>query len=245
MFSGRRVLAVVPARGGSKGILKKNLQLLNGVPLVVHAARVALELSAVDRAVVSTDDSEIASVAQSAGLAVNGLRPVELAGDRVADWPVLHHELLAAELVDRTMYELIVMLQPTCPLRRADHVTEALSTLVNGGFDSVWTVSISDPKFHPLKQLVVDREGHLEYFDPLGSAIIARQQLTPLYHRNGAAYVLTRSCLIEQGTIKGARAGAVIVDEPLVNIDTPLDLKLCEFLLSQPTAVPDQRRNQR
>ena len=241
MFEQKRVLAVVPARGGSKGVPRKNLQLLRGVPLVVHAARIVERLPVIDRAVISTDDPEIARVAKAAGLSCNQLRPAELSGDRVADWPVLHHELLIAEAADRVSYDIVLMLQPTCPLRKPQHVTRTLEALMGQGLDAVWTVSPSDPKFHPLKQLIVNPDGRLEYFDKAGGGIIARQELSPLYHRNGAAYAITRECLVEQRTIKGERSGAVIIDEQMVSIDTLSDLRLCEFYLDERT-TPDLSR---
>ena len=232
MFDERRVLAVVPARGGSKGLPRKNLQLLNGVPLVVHAARVAAGLPFVDLALISTDDEEIAGVAEAAGLSFNGFRPPDLSGDRVADWPVLHHELLSAEASENVRYDVVLMLQPTCPLRKPAHVSDAIEVLARKGLDSVWTVSPSDPKFHPLKQLVVDDEGRFDYFDKGGGSIIARQQLPQLYHRNGAAYAITRECIVAQKTTKGNRSGVVVIDEPMVSIDTLADLRLCEFYMS-------------
>lgn len=233
MLNQKRILAVVPARGGSKGLPRKNLQLVAGIPLVVHAARTALGLTFVDRAVISTDDPEIASVARSAGLSFNGFRPAELAGDRVADWPVLHHELLRAEESDRTVYDIVLMLQPTCPLREAKHVTRAVEALVSQQLDAVWTVSPSESKCHPLKQLIVDEHGRFEYYDRAAGTVIARQQLSQLYHRNGAAYSITRQCLIEQRSIKGTRSGVVVVDEPMISIDTESDLRLCEFYLAE------------
>jgi CMP-N-acetylneuraminic acid synthetase len=108
-----------------------------------------------------------------------------------------------------------------------------VTRLVEGGFDAVWTVSETDSKNHPLKQLVVDADGRLEWYDPAGATIIARQQLKPVYHRNGIAYAITRSCLLEQNAIKGARTAAVVIDEHVINIDTEYDLELANFLISR------------
>ena len=241
MFDGKRVLAVVPARGGSKGVPKKNLQLMCGVPLVVHAANIAAALPWLDRAVISTDDEEIARAGAAAGLGFSGLRPAELSGDRVADWPVLDHELRRAEASDGISYSIVLMLQPTCPLRTAQHVTDAVDLLIRKGLDAVWTVSPSDPKFHPLKQLVVDEDGRFDYFDEGGGRIVARQQLSQLYHRNGAAYAMTRECVVEQRTIKGRRSGVVVIEEPMVSIDTRADLRLCEFYMGERAAREPSR----
>lgn len=233
MIEGRRVLVVVPARGGSKGIRLKNLRTVGGISLVAQAANVALQVAMIDRAVVSTDHEEIASAAEAAGLAAPFRRPEALSGDRIADWDVLEHALREMEAQDGEKYDVVVMLQPTSPGRTAAHVEETLRKLVDEDFDAVWTVSETDSKAHPLKQLVIAPDGSLDYFDPRGAAIVARQQLEPVYHRNGLAYAITRQCLVGQRTIKGVRTGAVIAQGDLPNIDTELDLEWAEFLLAR------------
>lgn len=232
MIREKRILAVVPARGGSKGIPRKNLQPVGGIPLVARVGHLLKRLSAVDRAVVSTDCEEIRRVARESGLDGPFLRPPELSGDRVGDWEVLAHALAEVEAVDGVRYDVIVMLQPTCPLRRPEHVTGTIEKLLGEDLDSVWTVSETDPKAHPLKQLTLTEEGGLRLYDPAGAGIIARQQLRPVYHRNGAAYAVTRHCLLVQKTILGARAGALPIQDPLVNIDCPRDLRWAEYLLT-------------
>jgi CMP-N,N'-diacetyllegionaminic acid synthase len=102
--------------------------------------------------------------------------------------------------------------------------------LVDGGYDAVWTVSETDSKGHPLKQYTVAADGALDYYDPAGAAIVARQQLKPVYHRNGIAYAMTRDCIVNQKTIRGRKLGAVVIERPVANIDTELDLEWCEFL---------------
>jgi len=231
MIDDKRVLAVVPARGGSKGIRLKNLRALGGVSLVARAGMIAARTPSIDRAVVSTDHDEIAAAAKKAGLAAPFRRPEELSGDRIADWDVLHHALLATEAHDATIYDIVLMLQPTSPGRTPDHLVATLRHLIEGNFDAVWTLSETDSKGHPLKQLVFLDDDRLDYYDPRGAAIIARQQLQPVYHRNGIAYAMTRDCIMEQRTIKGARTGAIIVPELAANIDTEIDIEWAEFLI--------------
>jgi CMP-N,N'-diacetyllegionaminic acid synthase len=231
MFHGYTILVVVPARGGSKGIKLKNIHPLCGKPLLAYTGELLRQLDFVDRAVVSTDHVEIAKVAQSCGLAIPFYRPVELSGDRIADWEVLLHALCEMERQDARQYDIVLMLQPTSPLRTPEQITKTLSTLIEGQSEAVWTVSQTDSKAHPLKQLVVT-DGKLTYYDPAGANIIARQQLTPVYHRNGIAYAIRRSCLIEKHSIQGAQTGAVIISEPVINIDTEWDILWAEFLLS-------------
>jgi CMP-N-acetylneuraminic acid synthetase len=230
VIAGRRVLAVVPARGGSKGVPLKNIRPVRGVPLLAMVAPVVRQVAEIDRTVVSTDHPEIARVAREAGLEVPFTRPAELSGDRIADWDVLVHALREMEARDDVPYDIVLMLQPTCPLRRASHLAAVLQELTGGGWDSVWTVSPTDMKFHPLKQLTLE-EGRLALFDERGSAIVARQQLSTVYHRNGVAYAMTRACLLDQKGILGAKAGAVVVTEPMVNIDTAEDFERLEHLL--------------
>ena len=232
MIQGKRVLAVVPARGGSKGIPLKNLRPILGRPMVAMAGDIAAAVSEIDRRVVSTDHPEIARVAQEAGLAAPFLRPNSLSGDRIGDWDVLTHALTAMEALDGVRYDIVVMLQPTSPLRRVVEVSDTIKMLVAGNWDAVWTVSETDSKGHPLKQLTVN-DGRLDLWDERGNAIIARQQLTPVYHRNGIAYAITRDCLIEQGTIRGRRTGALVIEGEAVSIDTEWDIALVEFDLAR------------
>ncbi|UCG12802.1 MAG: acylneuraminate cytidylyltransferase family protein [Deltaproteobacteria bacterium] len=232
MLKGKDILVVVPARGGSKGVKLKNIRTVNGVPLVAIVGCVVKELPYVDRAVVSTDHPEIAAIARESGLEVPFMRPKHLSGDTVADGPVLHHALVHCEKADSKKYDVVVMLQPTSPFRKADQVTEAVLRLIEGGYDAVWTVSETDSKAHPLKQLVIQKDV-LDFYDQAGANIIARQELTPVYHKNGVAYVMTRECILNTKNIKGARTSFVVIDEFMVNIDTELDFKLAEFLLQQ------------
>lgn len=227
MIEGRRVLAVVPARGGSKGIPLKNLREVGGRSLVAWAGAVAAALPEIDRRVVSTDHDGIAAAAEAAGLAAPFRRPEPLSGDRVGDWEVLDHALRTMETIDGCRYDIVVMLQPTSPLRRPEDVRATLSALVSGGHDAVWTVSATDLKYHPLKQLSL-RDGRMGYFDPRGAGIIARQQLEPVYHRNGVAYAMTRGCILDHGAIMGPSTGAVVVEGAHVSIDTLDDIAAVE-----------------
>lgn len=232
MRGGRSILVVVPARGGSKGVPLKNLKPVAGTPLVSRVGELVSKLSWVDRAVVSTDHEEIARVAEASGIAAPFMRPESLSGDRIGDLEVLTHALEATEEMDGRQYDVVVMLQPTSPLRTAQHVTDTVDKLVAGDFDSVWTLSPTDLKYHPRKQLMLSGD-HMEFWDPDGHKIIARQQLTPTLHRNGCAYAIARECLLSQKSIKGKNASAVILEEPMVSIDTLEDFERVEEVLRE------------
>jgi CMP-N-acetylneuraminic acid synthetase len=148
----------------------------------------------------------------------------------VSDWEVLNHALLECERNDSIQYDVVVMLQPTSPFRRPEHVTEAVEKLIRSGFDAVWTVSETDSKAHPLKQLVI-RGDNLDFYDSSGAVVIARQQLPPVYHRNGVAYAITRDCILNKKSIKGEKTSFVLINEFMANIDTEFDFRLAEFVL--------------
>lgn len=228
MFKGKNILAVIPARGGSKGVPLKNIYPLAGRPLLAYVGDIVREVGYFDRAIVSTDHPGIAEVARPLGLEVPFYRPESLSGDRIGDYDVLLHVLTEMERLDKKQYDVVVMLQPTCPLRTAAQVKAAISKLIDEGWAAVWTVSMTDLKYHPLKQLKLSQNEKLELYDPMGGRIIARQQLTPIYHRNGAAYVFTRDCLLKDKTILPDHAGALVLETPMVSIDTLDDFKAVE-----------------
>ena len=232
MIGDKRVLAVVPACGGSKGIPLKNLRCVDGVPLVARVGQCVVQLPFIDRAVVSTDHPEIKRVAEESGLTAPFTRPGAIAGDRIGDWEVIHDALIECEGIDDLRYDVILLLQPTSPLRRPEHVAAAVEKLVGEGWDAVWTVSETDSKYHPLKQLTVT-DDHLSLYDSRGTGIIARQQLDIVYHRNGLAYAFTRECIVGQKTIMPARTGALVLDGHFVSIDTEWDVALVEFILKR------------
>ena len=232
MFKNYKVLAIVPARGGSKGIPLKNLKKVNGLSLIGHVGNLVKEVDEIDKTILSSDNKLIVNEAKKHGIEAPFIRPKYLSGDRIGDIDVLKHALNKIEKLEKIEYDVIVMLQPTSPLRTAEIVKNSIKELINKGLDSVWTVSKTDLKFHPLKQLKLDSNNNLSYFNKMGSKIIARQELTTLYHRNGAAYSMTRRCLIEQNTLMGKNAGSILLDVPMISIDTLEDLKIVEKIIS-------------
>jgi CMP-N,N'-diacetyllegionaminic acid synthase len=144
---------------------------------------------------------------------------------------VLTHALTASEKIYDETYDVVIMLQPTSPARTATHLEQVVKKLVDENLDAVWTVSETDLKFHPLKQLKIDEEGLMDFFLEEGKSIVARQQLKPIYHRNGICYAFTRECLLNQQTIKGRRTGAIVIEGKIPNIDTVEDLEFAESVI--------------
>lgn len=232
MFDQKKILAVCPARGGSKGLPGKNIMPLAGIPLTGLVGMLCSSIPEIDRAIVSTDDDKIASVSEQYNLPAPFRRPEEISGDRIGDYDVLIHALQTMEQTDGVQYDIVLMLQPTSPIRTRKQILQAIELLSKEGLDSVWSVSPIDLKYHPKKQLKIEN-GRLQYNDPEGSKIIARQQLDERYIRNGVVYAMTRDCLVEQKSIKGKKTGALVIENPVANIDTLDDFKRAEEILEK------------
>ena len=227
----KKVLAVIPARGGSKGIPKKNLKEINGVSLVGHAIQVAASADKINDILVSTDTEEIATEAEKFGHRPSFLRPKSISGDRVGDVEVLIHAIEEMEKLRAEAYQYVIMLQPTSPTRVLSDINAVLDLVIEKRLDSAWTVNQIDSKYHPLKQLV-DNNGLLEYWDiSRAPNIVARQQLTKTYVRNGLAYAFDRNFLMEERRLLGNRSMPVIVDRPSISIDTEEDMELAKKFL--------------
>jgi CMP-N,N'-diacetyllegionaminic acid synthase len=229
MFAGRTVLAVVPARGGSKSIPRKNLREVGGVSLVGRVGDLARSLDWLDACVLSTDDPEIAAEGQRHGLDVPFTRPADLAGDLAASHGVWRHALLAAEAHYGKTFDLSILLEPTSPLRQGEDLEATVRALLAGPHKSAVTVSPAPAHFTPQKCLTVS-DGRIGFYHPQGSQHSTRQTIPAYYFRNGICYALSRDTLMREDVIIGDDCAAVIIDRPVVNIDDPLDLELAEFL---------------
>jgi CMP-N,N'-diacetyllegionaminic acid synthase len=232
-FRGHRVFALVPARGGSKGIPAKNLRRIDGETLVARAAAVARAVPAIDRAVLSTDDPEIAAEGRRAGLDVPFTRPAELASDSAKSVDMWRHAWLALEAEEGQRYELSVLLEPTSPLRRAADVEATLARLLDTGAKAATTVSRTPGHFTPHKTLTIDDAGRIGFFLSEGARFARRQDIPAYYHRNGACYAVRRSTIVDERTLVESDCVAVVIDRAMVNIDEPVDLEIAEFLLAR------------
>lgn len=230
-----RVLGIVTARGGSKGIPRKNLAPLRGRPLLAYTAEAALGARALSRVVLSTEDEEIARVGSDLGLEVPFLRPAELARDETPTLPVLQDVVRRLE-AHGAHYDAVLTLQPTNPLRRASDIDGAIELLERSGADSVISFVEVGEK-HPARMKFIGRDGRVTD-PPFAEAFEGqrRQDLPALYLREGSIYLTRRDVLIEQGSLKGRDCRAwVVPPERACNIDTPFDLFLAEQMLTYKT----------
>jgi D-3-phosphoglycerate dehydrogenase / 2-oxoglutarate reductase len=226
-----RVLGVVTARGGSKGVPRKNLAPLLGKPLLAYTAEAALKAERLTRVILSTDDDEIARTGIQYGLEVPFRRPPELAEDTTPSVPVLQHALREAEREDAP-YDAVFTLQPTNPLRTAEDIDGAIELLERSGADSV--ISYTDAgERHPARMKCVEEDGTV--VDPPFAEQFEgqpRQTLPRLFLREGSVYVTRRSVLVDQNSLRGVRSLAwIIPEERARNIDTAFDLFVAEQVL--------------
>lgn len=231
-FRGFSVLAVVPARGGSKGIAGKNMRKIRGLSLVARAARAIAETSFVDRAVCSTDDPGIADEAGRHALAVPELRPAMLATDEAKSIDVWRHVWLDTERRDGRSYDLSVLIEPTSPLRRAADIEATLAAMLDADARAAATVSPMPAHYTPHKTLTVGPGGRIGFYLEGGARFARRQDIPAYYHRNGVCYAARRDTVVRHGTII-EDCIAVVLERPLVNIDEPLDLEIAEMLAAR------------
>lgn len=226
-----RCLAVIPARAGSKGLSGKNILPLGGKPLIAHTIDAARAAHSIQRIVVSTESEEIARVAQQHGAEVPFLRPAELARDETPMLPVLQHVLRELTATEGHQPEIIVLLQATSPLRRAEDIDRAVTLLEQTRADSV--ISLCAAEHHPAWMKRIEC-GLVVPFLENGPEFTRRQDLPPVYRLNGAIYVTRARVLLEENAILGRDTRALIMDnESSVDIDTPLDLKLAALILQE------------
>lgn len=228
-----KVLAVVPARGGSKGIPRKNLSNVGGLSLIARVGKVIQQIDWIDRAVISTDDEAMAAEGRRFGLDVPFMRPARLANDEASGADVLQHAWIECERHYAMQFDYALYLEPTSPLREASDIERVLQVLSDSDRDTAISVSRAPAHFTPYKCLTVDARGQLGFFLEEGSRIQARQQIPPFYFRNGVVYAVRRDPFLQSPSMITENTAAVIIDRPLVNIDDPLELQFADWFLSK------------
>lgn len=228
------VLGLIPARGGSKSIPRKNIVPLGGRPLLAYTCEAALKSRLLSRVVLSTDDHEIAEVGHRNGVEVPFLRPQELARDDTPSLAVVQHALRWLMMHDDWQAGVVVLLQPTSPLRQSHQIDEAIERLKATGADTVVSV-IEVPHKHSPYSIMQLKNGYLEYFwkRPTTFNRLRRQELPTLYARNGPAILASRVEVVLDGNkLCGEKTIPYqMSEEDSVDIDTPFDLQIAEWLL--------------
>ncbi len=231
----KNILAVIPARGGSKGIHRKNLRELSGVSLIGHVADCVNQLDWIDQVVLSTDDNEICNHGKKHSIDVPFTRPESLSNDNAKSIDVWAHAWLSSEEHYKKTFDISILLEPTSPLRTADDLYNAVSLLIKSQANSVATVSATPGHYTPHKTLKISDTGYIDPYIEGGTKFTIRQQIPKYFHRNGICYATTRQSLIEHNNLIEKKCIPLIIDRPIVNIDEEIDIKLAELLLKERT----------
>lgn len=227
----KKILALIPARGGSKEIPRKNIVPFGGKPLIAWTIEAALASRGIARTVVSTDDEEIAVVARKSGAEVPFLRPADFAGDEAPALGVIRHALgVLAESGER--YDAVAYLQPTSPLRGAGDIEAALALLEETGADTVVSVVPVPHAMVPSSLMRQKDGGRLDFAAAPETRKFRRQDKERLFARNGPAILLSRISVFETGALYGAHIrGLEMHPFRSVDIDDADDLALAEAMI--------------
>ena len=229
-----KVLSIIPARGGSKGVPRKNIKGLSGKPLIAWTIEEALKSCRLEKVIVSTDDKEIKETSLEWGAEVPFVRSEELATDSARAIPVLQNAVSFMQ-GKGFQYDAIMMLQPTSPLRLARDIDGCIGMLADDTACSS-VISVTEVgEFHPARMKYI--EDSILVDPPFCEAYEnqPRQELKPMYIRNGAVYLVRTNVLMESSSLKGSRSRAYIMPRKRsVNIDSKYDFELAEWLMSKP-----------
>lgn len=236
--TGKKILAIIPARGGSKGIPRKNIQLLGGRPMIYYMITAALGSRYVTHVALSSEDEEILRVGKKVGgkNLILIKRPQRLATDKAPTLPVLQHALKKLERELNCCFDYLVLLQPNAPLHVAEDIDRAIEIMLKTGADSVVSVDFV-PSYHPVKMKTLAKDGRLKQLvASMPERIFRRQDLSPCYIRNGGIYVATRDLVITGNFALGFMCGPVtypyvVPSERSLDIHSPYELVLAEMLL--------------
>lgn len=231
MYKGKKIIGVIPARGGSKGIPGKNIKPCAGKPLIAYTIEAANGSELLDGCIVTTDDEDIAQVSRESGADVPFMRPAELATDTARGIDVMIHAYKWA-CDDREEYDYCILLQPTSPLRTSEDIDNAIRTAVDNDADSVMSMyELIDMSLPKLK--VIRNNQVFPLFQDEGSTTAQRTAAEPIYKRNCAIY-LTKGDTLLSGNLFGEKQYAYIMpDDRSVDINEPFEFDLAEFLLQK------------
>jgi CMP-N,N'-diacetyllegionaminic acid synthase len=232
MINKASILVVVPARAGSKGIPNKNIRMILGKPLLLYTLEFIRTLDFVDFIHVSSDSEKILEIASPFTSENTILRPENLSGDLVSDISVLRHSITEIERIHRSVFDYVIMFQPTSPIRNFKFIMKSIKYLTENNFDSVISVKPVDLKFHPVKQFVIE-SNKIQFFDTEGKKIVARQQLKQTYIRDGVFYGFKRNFIFRNNNVIGSNSSYIVNKNYSINIDSIDDLLEFENYLTK------------
>ncbi|MBW8039128.1 MAG: acylneuraminate cytidylyltransferase family protein [Planctomycetes bacterium] len=226
-------LGLIPARGGSKGIRRKNTRYLSGKPLIAYSIECGLACPSIDKVVVSTDNREIAEISRDLGAEVPFMRPSELAQDETPMLQVMQHALETAENIYHKKVDTLVLLQPTSPLRKVSDIEESLLIYLQDK-DCQAVISGRTAHFNPYFNMACLEEGYVQLAIPPSEDIGSRQKCPVVYDLDGTVWIYSREALMDiKKRIPPRTRLFEVPEERVIEIDTELDFKIAEILMSQ------------
>lgn len=232
MTDPENILAVIPARGGSKGLPGKNIRSLAGLPLIVHSLLCARMCPEITRTIISTDSSEISAVGQRYDADIPFMRPSELSQDDTPMWPVLRHALAKTEYMDGKNYDYLILLDPTSPGRLPADIKDALDKLRSTP-DAVGIVAVSQPEFNPIWHCVVERDGWMVDLFEDAHRYTRRQDVPTVYRINGSLYIWRTDFVRreEQGWRQGRNIFYEMPEARAIHIDDVVEFEKADLLI--------------
>lgn len=223
------ILALIPARGGSKGIPRKNIKPLGGKPLIHYAIEQAQQVNEFSNIVVSTEDDEIVRVCKKIDFGIEYKRPIELAQDSTPTLPVVLH-VIEEEKKRGRAYDAICLLQPTTPFRKGSLIKDVISKMYeNESLDAVVSMKKVPDHFHPNWVFKQNEDGLISSYE--NEIVTQRQLLKPVYYRDGSVYLTKTDCLVSKQSLYGDNIAMVENTNPSVNLDTMEDWLQAENLI--------------
>lgn len=228
-----RILGIIPARGGSKEIPRKNIKLLGGKPLLQYTSDIALKCELLDKVIVSSDDDAIIAVAKGLGISVPFKRPGDLAKDKSPTLPVIQHALKHFKN-EGVEYDAICLLQVTSPMRTLASLNSALKKFIQNDVDSLVSVREVPDEYNPHWTFTCNENQHLQIVTGEKEIIARRQDLPKAYHRDGSIYITKTSVILDNNSLYGKTTAYIENKEPsFVNIDNLEDWKKAENLFNR------------
>jgi CMP-N,N'-diacetyllegionaminic acid synthase len=228
-----KILGIIPARGGSKGVPKKNIKILGGKPLLEYTVKAALESKLLSRVILSSDDGEIIKIAENLGLEVPFIRPKNLAQDDTPSISVIKHAL-EFYMTQNEKFDAVCILQVTSPFREKDLIDNALQKFMMKNLDSLISVREVPSDFNPHWVFERDTKDHLKIATGDDKIISRRQELPKSFYRDGAIYITKSEVVLELNSLYGKSIGYIESrNDRYINIDTPEDWRKAEELIKK------------
>ena len=231
MYKGKRIIAIIPARSGSKGIKNKNIRTLNGIPLIAHSSICAKRSEIIDEIFLSTDSEEYAEIAKLYGANVPFLRPINISTDRSQAYDYVINALTTYKDQYDKIFDYFIVLQPTSPIRRPEHITDVVKMLVDNNIDSV--VSVCEADHIPQIYNHLPENMSMDGFYKEDNNSFNRQDFGKYYRLNGSIYAMNTCEFLKTKSYYIQNSRAYIMDKKYsIDIDDELDLYFAEKILA-------------